>query len=221
MVDCINNKKLSNKKKISKTIELKDVKNYLGSEKYFIVKNKNTNGKITIVMGLAYTSYGGTTLPIEVNYFPGKGKLVLTGSLGDVMKESAMIALNYVKSNAKKYNINYDLFEKNDIHIHFPEGGIPKDGPSAGIAITLAIISRFSNKPVRSDTVMTEEINLCWSALPIGGLREKASAALPYGITNIIVPNENQRAIDELPKEIKDGLNIIFWVQLMILYVLH
>ena len=161
MVDCINNKKLSNKKKISKTIELKDVKNYLGSEKYFIVKNKNTNGKITIVMGLAYTSYGGTTLPIEVNYFPGKGKLVLTGSLGDVMKESAMIALNYVKSNAKKYNINYDLFEKNDIHIHFPEGGIPKDGPSAGIAITLAIISRFSNKPVRSDTVMTEEINLC------------------------------------------------------------
>ena len=210
MVDYINNNKLVNKNKISKTIKSNDIKNYLGVEKYLIDKNKNSDGKVGIVMGLAYTSYGGATLPIEVNYFPGKGKLILTGSLGDVMKESAMIALNYVKSNTKKYNINPDLFKNNDIHIHFPEGAIPKDGPSAGIAITLAIISRFSNVPVRSDVAMTGEINLCGSALPIGGLREKTSAALRYGIANVMVPYENQRAIDELPKEIKSGLNIIF-----------
>lgn len=210
MVDYLNNNKSTDKKKISKVIKLKDVKNYLGVEKYFIEKNKDSNGKVGIVMGLAYTSYGGATLPIEVNYFPGRGKLILTGSLGDVMKESAMIALNYVKSNAKKYNIDPDLFKNNDVHIHFPEGAIPKDGPSAGIAITLAIISRFSNIPVRSDVAMTGEINLCGSALPIGGLREKTSAALRYGIANVMVPYENQRAIDELPKEIKSGLNIIF-----------
>lgn len=210
MVDYLNNNKSADKKKISKVIKLKDVKNYLGVEKYFIEKNKDSNGKVGIVMGLAYTSYGGATLPIEVNYFPGRGKLILTGSLGDVMKESAMIALNYVKSNAKKYNIDPDLFKNNDVHIHFPEGAIPKDGPSAGIAITLAIISRFSNTPVRSDVAMTGEINLCGSALPIGGLREKTSAALRYGIANVMVPYENQRAIDELPKEIKNGLNIIF-----------
>ena len=210
MVDYLNNNKLIDKKKISKVIKLNEIKNYLGVEKYFINKNKDSNGKVGIVMGLAYTSYGGATLPIEVNYFPGKGKLILTGSLGNVMKESAMIALNYVKSNTKKYNIDSNLFKDNDIHIHFPEGAIPKDGPSAGIAITLAIISRFSNIPVRSDVAMTGEINLCGSALPIGGLREKTSAALRYGIANVMVPYENQRAIDELPKEIKSGLNIIF-----------
>lgn len=205
IVECLNNKK-----KISKNIKVDDVKKYLGVEKYIFDKKEDLKGRIGIVTGLAYTDYGGTTTTIEVNYFAGKGKLILTGSLGDVMKESATIALNYVKSNAKKYNINPELFEKNDIHIHFPEGAVPKDGPSAGIAITLAIISRFSNKPVRSDIAMTGEINLCGSALPIGGLREKTSAALRYGITNVIVPEKNKRDVDELPKEIKDGLKISF-----------
>ena len=205
LVNVLNkNKKINS---FNENIDVNDVKKYLGIEMYDF-DHKENKDQVGVVTGLAYTSYGGTTMPIEVNYFPGKGNLILTGKLGQVMKESASIALDYVKSNTKKYNINYNLFQKNDIHIHFPEGAIPKDGPSAGIAIALAIISRFSNVPVRSDVAMTGEINLRGLALPIGGLREKASAALRNGITNIIVPNENQRAVSELPKELQKGLKI-------------
>ncbi|MCQ2795884.1 MAG: endopeptidase La [Bacilli bacterium] len=198
-----------NKKKTTKkVVEIKDVQKYLGVER-FQVNQKEKKNQIGVITGLAYTEYGGSTLPIEVNYFPGKGSLVLTGKLGDVMKESASIALDYVKANAKRYKIDFKLFKENDIHIHFPEGAIPKDGPSAGIAITLAIISCFSNTPASCDVAMTGEVNLRGSALPIGGLREKSLAALRSGIKKIIVPRENKRDVAELPKEVKDNLEII------------
>ncbi|MCQ2795146.1 MAG: endopeptidase La [Bacilli bacterium] len=196
------------KKATKKVVEIKDVQKYLGVER-FQVNQKEKKNQIGVITGLAYTEYGGSTLPIEVNYFPGKGNLVLTGKLGDVMKESASIALDYVKANAKRYKIDFKLFKENDIHIHFPEGAIPKDGPSAGIAITLAIISCFSNTPANCDVAMTGEVNLRGSALPIGGLREKSLAALRSGIKKIIVPRENKRDVAELPKEVKDNLEII------------
>jgi len=200
------NKKNTSSKKV---IEISDVKKYLGIERFQELSKEKKN-QVGVVTGLAYTEYGGSTLPIEVNYFPGKGNLVLTGKLGDVMKESASIAFDYVKANAKRYKIDFKLFQDNDIHIHFPEGAIPKDGPSAGIAITLAIISCFSNLEVSCDVAMTGEVNLRGSALPIGGLREKSMAALRSGIKTIIVPKENKRDVSELPKEVKDSLNIIF-----------
>ncbi len=198
----------SKKKVTKKVVEAKDVNKYLGIER-FQVNQKEKKNQVGVITGLAYTEYGGSTLPIEVNYFPGKGGLVLTGKLGDVMKESASIALDYVKANAKRYKIDFKLFKDNDIHIHFPEGAIPKDGPSAGVAITLAIISCFSNTPADCNVAMTGEVNLRGSALPIGGLREKSLAALRSGIKTIIVPRENKRDVSELPKEVKDNLNII------------
>ncbi|MCQ2753299.1 MAG: endopeptidase La [Bacilli bacterium] len=197
------------KKTQKKTIEIKDVKTYLGVE-LFQELAKEKKHQVGVVTGLAYTQYGGSTLPIEVNYFPGKGNLVLTGKLGDVMKESASIALDYVKANAKRYGIDFKLFQNNDVHIHFPEGAIPKDGPSAGVAITIAIISCFSNKKVSCDVAMTGEVNLRGSALPIGGLREKSLAALRSGIHTIIVPKGNARDVSELPDEVKKNLKIVY-----------
>lgn len=185
------------------------VKEYLGTP-IFEDSKKEVEPQVGVVTGLAYTQYGGDILPIEVNYFKGKGALVLTGHLGDVMKESASIALDYVKSNAKHFNIDSKLFEENDIHIHVPEGAVPKDGPSAGVAITTAIISCLSNTPVNPDVAMTGEVTLRGHALPIGGLREKSLAALRSGIKTIIVPNENKKDVDELPKEVKESLNIVF-----------
>ena len=205
IVEIFNSGKKKNTKKV---VDIKDVQKYLGVER-FQVNQKEKKNQIGVITGLAYTEYGGSTLPIEVNYFPGKGNLVLTGKLGDVMKESASIALDYVKANAKRYKIDFKLFKENDVHIHFPEGAIPKDGPSAGIAITLAIISCFSNTPSSCDVAMTGEVNLRGSALPIGGLREKSLAALRSGIKKIIVPRENKRDVAELPKEVKDNLEII------------
>lgn len=196
------------KKTAKKVVDIKDVQKYLGIER-FQINQKEKKNQVGVITGLAYTEYGGSTLPIEVNYFPGKGNLILTGKLGDVMKESASIALDYVKANAKRYKIDFKLFKDNDVHIHFPEGAIPKDGPSAGIAITLAIISCFSNTPASCDVAMTGEVNLRGSALPIGGLREKSLAALRSGIKKIIVPRENKRDVSELPKEVKDNLEII------------
>ena len=149
-------------------------------------------------------------MPIEVTYFPGKGGLVLTGKLGDVMKESAEIALDFVRSNASKYGISDEIFQKNDIHIHVPEGAVPKDGPSAGIAITTAIISCLSKTPVDANVAMTGEVTLRGKALPIGGLREKSLAALRCGIKRIIVPSENKKDVSELPKEVKEHLEISF-----------
>lgn len=204
VVDLLSDKEL---KKVSITPKL--VEKYLGVPLFENTKKEKTE-QVGVVTGLAYTQFGGDILPIEVNYFPGKGGLVLTGKLGDVMKESASIALDYVKANSKKYKIDSKLFAENDIHIHVPEGAVPKDGPSAGVAITTAIISSLTNKPVDNNVAMTGEVTLRGRALPIGGLREKSLAALRSGIKTILVPSENKKAVDELPKEVKEGLNIIF-----------
>ena len=194
-----------------KSIEVdeKKVKEYLGVPPFEYSK-KEQKPQIGVVTGLAYTEFGGDILPIEVNYFKGKGSLILTGNLGDVMKESCSIALDYVKSNAEKFDIDPALFEGNDIHIHVPEGAVPKDGPSAGVAITTAIVSCLSKTPVSPDVAMTGEVTLRGNALPIGGLREKSLAALRSGIKTIIVPAENKKDVDELPKEVKKTLKIVY-----------
>ena len=193
--------------KISITPE--KVHQYLGAP-IFENSKKEENAQVGVVTGLAYTQFGGDILPIEVNYFPGKGSLILTGKLGDVMKESATIALDYVRANATKYAIDSKVFAESDFHIHFPEGAVPKDGPSAGVAITTAIISCLTNRPVDNNVAMTGEVTLRGQALPIGGLREKSLAALRSGIKTIIVPKENKKAVDELPKEVKDNLSIVY-----------
>lgn len=204
VVDLLSNKDLE---KVDVTPEV--VEKYLGVPLFENTK-KEQSEQVGVVTGLAYTQFGGDILPIEVTYFPGKGGLILTGKLGDVMKESAAIALDYVRANAKKYNIDSKLFAENDIHIHVPEGAVPKDGPSAGVAITTAIISCLTNKPVDNNVAMTGEVTLRGRALPIGGLREKSLAALRSGIKTIIVPKENKKDITELPKEVKESLEIVF-----------
>ena len=190
-------------------ITIDKVREYLGVE-IFDNSKKEAEKQIGVVTGLAYTQFGGDILPIEVNYFKGKGGLVLTGKLGDVMKESASIALDYVKANADKFKVDPDIFANNDIHIHVPEGAVPKDGPSAGVAITCAIISCLSGRPVNPDVAMTGEVTLRGNALPIGGLREKSLAALRSGIKTIIVPNDNKKDVEELPQEVKDNLKIVY-----------
>ena len=183
-------------------ITLDNLEQYLGKEKYH-VSNINNDSKVGVVNGLAYTNYGGDVLPIEVTYFKGNGELKLTGSLGNVMKESALIALDYIKSNAKKFDINYDKLVQNDIHIHVPEGAIPKDGPSAGIALTTALISAFTDKLVSSKLAFTGEITLRGEVLKIGGLKEKCIGAYRNNIEKIIIPYDNESDLDEIPKEIK------------------
>ena len=185
------------------------VRESLGMEK-FDDSAKEKEDQIGVVTGLAYTQFGGDILPIEVTHFKGKGGLVLTGSLGDVMKESSSIAFDYVKANADKYGIDSKLFLENDVHIHFPEGAVPKDGPSAGVAITLAIISSLSGRKVNANVAMTGEVTLRGKALAIGGLREKTLAASRCGIKTVIIPEENRKNTEDLPKEVKDNLNIEF-----------
>ena len=196
---------------LQKPIEITEekVKSYLGAE-VFEGSKKEKENQIGVVTGLAYTEAGGDILPMEVTYFPGKGGLVLTGKLGDVMKESCQIALDYVRANSARYGISDEIFQKNDIHVHFPEGAVPKDGPSAGIAITTALISAFTHTPVNSDVAMTGEVTLRGKALPIGGLREKSLAAMRSGIKEILVPIDNKKDVEELPKEVKEGLKITY-----------
>ncbi len=191
------------------TVDESKVREYLGNEIFDDTK-KEPNPQIGVVTGLAYTSYGGDILPIEVNYFKGKGGFVLTGKLGDVMKESCSIALDYVKSNAERYGIDPKIFEQNDIHIHVPEGAVPKDGPSAGVAITVAIISCLTRTHVDDKVAMTGEVTLRGRALAIGGLREKTLAAARSGIKTVIIPRENQRDVSELAEEVKSAINIVF-----------
>ena len=194
--------------KLEKTIITKeDIEIYLGKAKY--KTNKNYSSPVGVVNGLAYTNYGGDVLPIEVNFYPGDGKLVLTGNLGNIMKESATIALSYIKSNYKEFNINYDIITKNDIHIHVPEGAVPKDGPSAGIAITTALISSFKNTKVNSKLAMTGEISLHGTVLPIGGLKEKSIGAHRNGIKKILIPKGNVNDLEDIPKEIKNDIDYI------------
>ncbi|MCQ2802083.1 MAG: endopeptidase La [Bacilli bacterium] len=190
-------------------IDEKQVRKYLGVE-IFDYSKKEKEKQVGVITGLAYTEFGGDILPIEVTYFKGKGALVLTGHLGDVMKESATIALDYVKANAEKYHIDPEIFLNNDIHVHVPEGAVPKDGPSAGVALTLAIISATSKKAVSPDIALTGEVTLRGNALAIGGLREKSLAAARSGIKTIIVPDTNKKDVNELPKEVKSQLKILY-----------
>ena len=186
-----------------------NLKEYLGNEKYHYIYKKE-KAQIGVVNGLAYTSYGGDVLPIEVNYYKGKGELVLTGSLGEVMQESAKIALSYIKSNNKLFKIDYDKILENDIHIHVPEGAIPKDGPSAGIALTTAIISALTGKKVSTNIAMTGEITLRGNILAIGGLKEKSTGASRNNIKKVIIPYDNKSDIDEIPNEIRQNIEYIY-----------
>ena len=197
---------MENAKRID--VDAINLEEYLGKIKYIPTKGEEKD-QVGVVTGLAYTAYGGDTLPIEVTYYKGSGKLSLTGKLGDVMKESAQAALSYVKANADKFNIDFEMFNTNDIHIHAPEGAIPKDGPSAGVTIATAIISALSNREVRHDIGMTGEITLRGSVLPIGGVREKSIAAHRVGLNKILIPKENLRDLDEVPESVKQNMEII------------
>lgn len=196
----------TNKKKISVTE--KNLHKYLGKEKYKY-QMVNPADEVGIVRGLAWTSVGGDTLQIEVNVMPGKGEIALTGQLGDVMKESAGAGISYIRSVSEKYEIATDFFEKHDIHVHIPEGAVPKDGPSAGITMATAILSAITARKVRADLAMTGEITLRGRVLPIGGLKEKLLAAKNAGIKTVLVPKENQVDVEELSSEITKGLEII------------
>lgn len=187
----------------------KSLEKYLGRKKYSVQK-KNQENEIGIVRGLAWTSVGGDTLQIEVNVMPGKGEFLLTGQLGDVMKESARTAISFVRSISVNYGIDDEFFQKNDIHIHIPEGAVPKDGPSAGITMATAILSAAAGIPVRADVAMTGEITLRGRVLPIGGLKEKLLAANQAGMKRVLVPAENKADVEEISEEITDGLKIVY-----------
>ncbi len=189
-------------------VDEKDLEGYLG-KKVFDHTKMLKEPHVGVVTGLAYTQFGGDILPIEVNHFEGSGKLVITGQLGDVMKESASIALDYIKANAKKYGIEKQAFEKQDIHIHVPEGAVKKDGPSAGVTLTTAICSAFLNKPVRHDIAMTGEVTLRGDVLPIGGLKEKSISAHRSGIHTIFIPKDNEKDIEDIPESVMKDMDII------------
>lgn len=193
--------------KNSNRITLKNLEDYLGPQKYDD-EEMSAEDMTGVVKGLAWTSVGGTTLDVEAVLMAGKGGLMLTGKLGDVMKESAQVALGYIRSIADKYNIEPEVFAKNDIHIHVPEGAVPKDGPSAGITITLAMISALTGRKVRHDVAMTGEITLHGQVLPIGGLKEKLLAASIIGIKEVLIPDKNEKDLYEVDKEVLDKLTI-------------
>lgn len=198
----------SQEKKTVKITE-QNLGKYLGKERYSFDR-KNDNDEIGIVRGLAWTSVGGDTLEIEVNVMPGKGKFQLTGKLGDVMKESAQAGISYIRSVSEQYHIPKKFFTENDIHIHIPEGAVPKDGPSAGITMATAMLSAITKTPVRADVAMTGEITLRGRVLPIGGLKEKLLAAKNAGIKTVCVPAKNEKDVEEISAEIKKGLEIIY-----------
>lgn len=189
-------------------IDDKLVEKFLGKKKYIYLENIDKD-EVGVVNGMAYTVFGGDILPIEATLFKGKGKLVLTGSLGEVMQESCHIALDYIKSNMDKFGIDKKIFEENDIHIHVPEGAVNKDGPSAGVTVTTALVSLFTNKKVSKTIAMTGEITLRGRVLGIGGLKEKVIGAHRAGIKKIFIPKENKKDLDEIPKEIKSEIKFI------------
>lgn len=189
-------------------VNLSNVEHYLGKQR-FSHNLADINDQVGVATGLAYTQFGGDTLSVEVTYFKGKGSLSLTGKLGDVMKESAITALSYVKANAEKFAIDPTFFDSHDIHVHVPEGATPKDGPSAGITITTAILSAITGKLIDKTVGMTGEMTLRGYVLPIGGLREKSIAAHRSGLKTILIPKENEKDIEDIPTEVKSALNII------------
>ena len=204
---------LKDEKNAKVKITSKNLEDYLGKEKYHI-NFANDKDEVGLVRGLAWTAAGGETLEIEVNMMPGKGEVKLTGQMGDVMKESAMAGFTYARSVGKKYHINADVFKKNDFHIHIPEGAVPKDGPSAGITMALALISVLTDKKVSAKVAMTGEITLRGRVLPIGGLKEKMLAAKKAGIQKILVPADNAKDVEEISDEIKSGMKICFVEQM-------
>ena len=195
-----------NAKKV--TFTSKNLESYIGAKKYFD-DERSTENEIGVVNGLAWTSVGGVLMPLEVLILEGKGTIETTGSLGDVMKESAKLAVSYARSIADKYNIAPDFYKNKDIHIHAPEAAIPKDGPSAGLAITTAIVSELTGIPVKSNVAMTGEISLKGKALPIGGLKEKSMAAYKAGCDTVIIPNENVKDLDEISAEVKNAVRFV------------
>ncbi|MDR3215290.1 MAG: endopeptidase La [Bacilli bacterium] len=197
---------LENDKSIS--LSKTNVGSMLGKPRFTHTLKEKEN-QVGVVTGLAYTAYGGDILPVEVTYFKGKGQLVITGQLGDVMKESASIALDYVKANATKYQIEEKFFQENDIHIHVPEGAVPKDGPSAGVTMICAFVSAFTNHKTNANIGMTGEVTLRGNVLPIGGLREKSIAAHRSGLKKILIPIENEKDIEDIPQEVRDNLEIV------------
>ncbi len=199
---------LLNESELFYHIDKNEIEKYLGKTKYSFTE-KLDESQVGVVNGMAYTIFGGDILPIEANLFKGKGNLVLTGSLGDVMQESCHIALDYIKSNMNLFKIDAKLFEENDIHIHVPEGAVNKDGPSAGVTITTTLISLFTNKQVNSDIAMTGEITLRGRVLPIGGLKEKIIGAHRANIKKVFIPKENERDLDEIPENIKSDIKFI------------
>lgn len=199
-------------KKVIKVTE-KNVERFLGKERY-VFDMANEADEVGIVRGLAWTSVGGDTLEIEVNVMPGKGEFALTGQMGDVMKESARTGISYIRSISETYEIPKDFFQEHDIHIHIPEGAVPKDGPSAGITMATAMLSAITGKKVRADVAMTGEITLRGRVLPIGGLKEKILAAKNAGVKTVCVPKKNQKDIEEISAEIRKGLEIIFVEQM-------
>ncbi len=196
------------KKKAMKVTE-NNLEKLLGKEKYNY-NLVNENDEVGIVRGLAWTSVGGDTLQIEVNIMPGKGEFQLTGQLGDVMKESAQAGISYIRSVSQEYQIDKEFFKEYDIHIHIPEGAVPKDGPSAGITMATAMLSAITKRKVRKDVAMTGEITLRGRVLPIGGLKEKILAAKNAGIKTICVPKKNEPDVAEISQEIKKGMEIVF-----------
>ncbi len=195
-----------NKKSVR--ITAKNVSEYLGKERYHFEK-MNEHDEVGIARGLAWTSVGGETLSVETNVMSGNGKVELTGKLGDVMKESAMAAISYIRSRADMLDIDGEFYKNKDIHIHVPEGAVPKDGPSAGITMATALVSSLTGKPVRNDIAMTGEITLRGNVLPIGGLKEKSLAAYRAGIKTVIIPEENKADIDDIPAEIRKKMKFI------------
>lgn len=204
-------KKLAGEYEAGKQVKVtaKNLEDFLGKPR-FKDDHAEEKAQVGTVTGLAWTSVGGDTLTIEVGTMPGKGEMILTGNLGDVMKESARIALSYVRSVASQYGVKEDFFGKNDIHIHIPEGAVPKDGPSAGITMSVAILSAVSNIPVRARLAMTGEVTLRGRVLPIGGLKEKLLAAKQYGIKKVLIPEQNQPNAEELDAEITEGMELVY-----------
>ena len=187
----------------------RNLEKYLGKTVYEFQQKLDKN-EIGVVRGLAWTSVGGDTLEIEVNLMPGKGAFELTGQLGDVMQESAKAGISYIRSVSEGYGLDKNYFQEHDIHIHIPEGAVPKDGPSAGITMTTAMLSAILNRPVRADVAMTGEITLRGRVLPIGGLKEKLLAAKSAGMQTVIVPEKNRRDVEELSKEITGGMELVY-----------
>ena len=190
------------------TVNSKKAEELLG-KRFYSLETMDKDDKVGVVTGMAWTAYGGDTLPVEAMVMEGTGKLQLTGKLGDVMQESAKAAFTYVRANAKKYGIDVEFYKKKDVHIHVPEGAVPKDGPSAGVTMVTALVSALSEKKVKHNIAMTGEVTLTGRVLPIGGLKEKALAASRFGIDTIIIPKENEKDIDKIPDSVKDSLNII------------